>query len=423
MTLSEKILEVLNEGYPGKGRNFEKEPAPQGSSQKPETQVLDKGSQGGKISKSALPLRPKAADYEEKPEKMGSSEDAETEELDVNTPGASASAKAKKMPVLRARAKVGANPVSTGVEHSATDFSRVGNVLPDGLPSAEGREVAEEVISERTTSVDAAEKAAEKAATKATKGKAYRKLRKEDVDAGISGLFEGDVDLSEDFKTKASGLFETLLEARVSDEVEAAEEAILAEAAEAVKEIRESLIESVNAYLDEAVTEWLAENEVAITTSIRADIAESFLDSVRDALIEHNIDVPEDRVDLVESLEETVTDLEGRLSEQSELAESALAELIAIKKEIALATVTEGLADTEADKIRSLMENIEFEDDESFTSKLSVIRESYFKKTAAPKTLTEDGSETPKSDDAKPTSDDHYITGAVAALKKLNKAK
>ena len=202
----------------------------------------------------------------------------------------------------------------------------------------------------------------------------WKKKMKEDVDA----LFSDDETISEEFKSKVS----TIFEARVQDRVEQIQEEIEAQYSsmleEAVESLKEDLTNKVNDYLGYVVEEWMEENEIAIEKGIRTEITEDFINGLRNLFAEHYIDVPADKVDLVDELASKVDELETKLDEEVERGVEYRAALIEAFKEVVTHEVCEGLAATQVEKIKSLAESVDFSTEEEYRTKLETIRENYF---------------------------------------------
>ena len=213
---------------------------------------------------------------------------------------------------------------------------------------------------------------------------------KEDIEAITSGE-----DLSEEFKTKAATIFETAVTAKVLAEVNERlshyEEEYRKELDEA-KEIHNSaLSEKVDGYLNYVVEEWMKENEIAVEKGIRSELVEDFMSGLKNLFQEHYIDIPEEKVDLVDDLFEKVEELETKLDESINHNVTIKGELAKFKREESLRDVSKDLADTEKEKLGKLAEGIDFEDEDQFSEKLGVLKENYFPKTnESTQTLTED---------------------------------
>ncbi len=201
-----------------------------------------------------------------------------------------------------------------------------------------------------------------------------KKTMKEDIDA----LFADDETISEEFKTKVS----TIFEARVTDRVTQLEEEIETRYAgmleEAVEAVKADLTEKVDDYLSYVVEQWMEENTIAIETGLRAELTEDFIAGLRNLFAEHYIDVPAEKVDLVEELAGKVEELEGKLNEEIERGVGFAKALVESRKTEIAREVTEGLTATQAEKIKSLAEGVEFSTEDEYKSKLETIRENYF---------------------------------------------
>ena len=205
----------------------------------------------------------------------------------------------------------------------------------------------------------------------------------------IAEMFEGQ-ELSEEFKEKASTLFEAAVSARIIAEVARLEEEYEEKLNEQIESVTAELTEKLDAYLDYVVEQWMTENEVAIETSLRNELMDDFIESLKGVFAEHYIDVPQDRLDVLEALATKVEELEARLdetiSENNELKQFA----VQVEMEGIFNEVTEGLALTQVERFRSLAEGIEFDGDLSaYTRKLNIIKESHFHEKKTSSMLTE----------------------------------
>jgi hypothetical protein len=197
---------------------------------------------------------------------------------------------------------------------------------------------------------------------------------KEDMDALLSGE-----NLSEEFVSKATTIFEAAVIARAEEVIEEAQELMMQQFEEAVEEVKEDLASKIDDYLNYMVEEWIKENEVAINKGLRAEIVEDFITGLKGLFEEHYIDIPEDKVNVVEELTDKVTDLEDALNEQIATAIELKKELNEHKKTEAIYTACEGLTQTQVEKMKSLAEGVEFTTEDEFGTKLSTLKESYFK--------------------------------------------
>jgi hypothetical protein len=223
---------------------------------------------------------------------------------------------------------------------------------------------------------------------------------KEDLDA----LFNGE-ELSEDFKEKASVIFESAINYRVNQIREELEEQFTAELEESKDEFRSELTEKLDDYLSYVVEEWMKENKLAVERGIRGDIAESFMTGLKTLFENHYITVPNDKYDLLEGLYGKVDTLENKLNEQIEKNTNLRKEALVSRCINIFTEVAEGLTETEEEKLRSLAEGLEFEDEDQFRDKLSILRENYFGDSGetnglASEILSESYTEVEEEDDA-----------------------
>jgi hypothetical protein len=204
--------------------------------------------------------------------------------------------------------------------------------------------------------------------------KEMKKKMKEDIES----LFADDSTISEEFKERAT----TIFEARVFDRVTQIEEEIETKYAsmleEAVDQIKSDLTTKVDDYLNYVVEQWLADNEIAIESGLRAELTEEFIAGLRNLFAEHYIDVPTEKVDLVDELATKVEELESKLNEEIERGISYAKALVESRKSELTREVTEGLTTTQAEKIKSLAEGVEFSTEEEYKEKLETICENYF---------------------------------------------
>jgi hypothetical protein len=197
---------------------------------------------------------------------------------------------------------------------------------------------------------------------------------KEDMDALLSGE-----NLSEEFVTKATTIFEAAVIARAEEVISEAEEQLMEEFEVAVEAIKEDLAAKVDGYLNYMVEEWMKDNEIAIQSGLKAEITEEFLSGLRDLFIEHHIDIPEDKVDIVEELAAQLEATEAVLNEEIARGIELSQALNEQKKIEAIYTACEGLTQTQVEKMKSLAEGVDFTTGEEFTTKLDTLKESYFK--------------------------------------------
>ena len=201
---------------------------------------------------------------------------------------------------------------------------------------------------------------------------------KVDLTADVDSLFADDSTISEEFKGKVK----TIFEARVYDRVKQIEEETEAKYAsmleEAVETVKADLTDKVNDYIGYVVEQWMEENQIAIEKGIRSEITEDFINGLRNLFAEHYIDVPSEKVDLVDELASKLEEVEAKLDEEVERNVEYRKALIEAFKTEVTREVCEGLTATQVEKIKALAESVEFSTEEEFKQKLETIRENYF---------------------------------------------
>lgn len=203
-----------------------------------------------------------------------------------------------------------------------------------------------------------------------------KKMMKEHVDALLAGE-----NLSEDFRAKAETIFESAVSMRVEEQVSVLEEAYAKSLEEEVSQIHEQLIEQVDSYLNYVVEQWVSENEVAIESGLRSELTEDFISGLRNLFAEHYIDVPEEKVDMLEEIASKLEKVETRLNEEIERNVSLTQMINESKQTEILFSAFDGLTTTQAAKLRSLAENITFTTPAEYEQKIQTLKESYFTKS------------------------------------------
>lgn len=216
--------------------------------------------------------------------------------------------------------------------------------------------------------------------TKVIKASAKKKRADKSMGEAVNEIFSGE-DLSEDFKERAAVLFETVVLEKVNVEVERLEEEFSSKLDEQAELATEDLTKKVDAYLDYVAEQWMEENTLAVESGIRSDIAESFISGLKELFSEHRIDVPEEEVDLVAEMAEKIEALEASLNEQIDTNIEVSKELDEAKKSDVFDSLCEGIANTQAEKLRSLTEGLEYVDLDDFKRKVEIIKENYFGKS------------------------------------------
>jgi len=229
---------------------------------------------------------------------------------------------------------------------------------------------------ESIASVDAALKKVKKAA----EPKAKAKVESVDFDEDLDALVKEEATLSEEFRGKAGAIFEAVLTSKLTQEVERLESEYAQNLEEEVSDLQSSLVEKVDSYLNYVVENWMKENELAIQNGLRTEIAEDFMASLQGVFKEHYIEVPEGKVDLVDELNEQVTELEETLNKTTTDNIDLHNKVQVLERAEVVRDLSEGLAETEAEKLASLVEDIEYDNKETFEMKVKTVKESYFTK-------------------------------------------
>lgn len=199
---------------------------------------------------------------------------------------------------------------------------------------------------------------------------------KEDLDA----LVDSEATLSEGFRDKAGLIFEAALKTKLAEHVDRLEEQYAQQLEEETAAIKADLADKVDGYLNYVVESWVEENQLAIESGLRSEIAESFMNSLKSVFTEHYVEVPEGQEDILETLAARVESLEEDYNQAIDRNIALNEQVDELLKEKIIAESTEGLSVAQAEKLKGLVEGVEFESVEDFSRKVNTIKESYFKK-------------------------------------------
>lgn len=296
---------------------------------------------------------------------------------------------------------------ATGVAHTADPVAKNATLPASNLGNGESMNKIDTGVTpgqgEEDTSTEnnvkpTKDTAGSNKASISTKPSAASSSMKEDVAAMLNGE-----DLSEDFKEKATVIFEAAVTARIAEVTEDLEEQYNAALAEEVTSIQEDLGAKIDQYMDYVVEQWMEENKVAIEHSLKSEITENFIGKLKGLFEESHISIPEEKFDIVESLEEQMSEIQTRLDKVMEENMALKGDLSESTRAKILASVTEGLAATQAEKLVALAEGVDFSSAESYRKKLEIVKENYFpaEKTSGKQNLLEeideDNAEKPKA--------------------------
>ena len=204
-----------------------------------------------------------------------------------------------------------------------------------------------------------------------------------DFSEDLNALVESEATLSDDFKGKASTIFEAAIKTKLAEEIDRLEAKYEEELAEEVESTKSDLVEKVDNYLNYVVEQWMEDNKVAVEQGLRTEIAEKFMTSLKDLFTESYIEVPESKVDLVDQLAQENEELEASSNEAIARSLAMAEELEAYKRDAIIREHATGLAETQVEKLKKLAEDIDFETEETFAEKVATIKESYFTKKAS----------------------------------------
>ena len=196
----------------------------------------------------------------------------------------------------------------------------------------------------------------------------------------LSALVESEATLSDEFKAKTAVIFETAIRSKLSEEIERLEDEYQSRLDEELDATRTDLVEKVDSYLNYVVENWMQENKLAVESGLRTEIAEDFMGKLKDLFLESYIEVPESKVDLVDELAEQVEELEGKLNAQTATVLEMSENLENYKRDAIIREASRDLAETQVEKLASLVSSLDFEDEDSFATKVKTVKESYFKK-------------------------------------------
>jgi hypothetical protein len=205
-----------------------------------------------------------------------------------------------------------------------------------------------------------------------------------DISSELNSIFGEN--LSEEFKQKATAIFEAAVIAKVNNEIDQITEALAEKFAQETELYKESIVEKVDSYLNYVVENWMEENTLAIDNGLRTEIAEDFISGLKVLFKEHYIEVPEEKYDVISELQNAVDELQENLNTQIETNVELFNEGIYLKRKLIIDEMSKDLTDIEKNKLTKLLENVEFDSEELFEEKVSVIKESYFDKDVTEET-------------------------------------
>lgn len=233
----------------------------------------------------------------------------------------------------------------------------------------------------------------------------------------LDALVESEATLSEEFKEKTAVIFEAAMKSKLAESISELEENYANELAEEVATTKADLVEKVDGYLNYVVEQWMEDNKLAVQTGLRTEIAETFMNKLKDVFTESYIEVPESKIDLVDELSEQVEELEEALNARTEEALEQAKTIEEMTRVAVIEAASKDLADTQAEKLAGLVEGIDFDDEETFAKKVAVVKEAHFAAPAVESTIAEE------TDEDAPTTEEISETMAtyLSAIRKQNK--
>ena len=240
---------------------------------------------------------------------------------------------------------------------------------------------------------------------------------KADFKDDLKALVAEEATLSDEFKQKAEIIFEAAIQSKLTDEIDRLEEKYNEELEAEIQSTKSDLVEKVDNYLNYVVEGWMEENKLAIQNGLRTEIAEDFMNKLKDLFTESYIEVPEGKTDMVDELADQVEELESKLNETTEQAIEQAVELENLKKDAIIREHSKDLAETQVEKLKSLVGDVDFEDEETFANKVATVKESYFTKN----TTTNSGEVIEEDEDAPAVQAEGSMAQYLSAIKKTQK--
>ena len=248
------------------------------------------------------------------------------------------------------------------------------DAMPAGMKEEE--EITDEVVAEEETTEE--EVVSEEEATEEEVVAEEEEVVAEyDIEEDVNALL-GEEELSEEFKNRAKTIFEAAINSKVAGIKEELEAQYNEKLAEEVAQVKESLAERVDSYLEYVADEWMEENALAVEAGLKTEMTESFLTGMKSLFEEHYVTIPEEKYDVFESMVEKLDDMETKLNEQIEKNITLNGRLSEATAEGIFESVSDGLASTQKEKLASLSESVEFESESQYREKLEMLKESYF---------------------------------------------
>ena len=288
---------------------------------------------------------------------------------------------------------------------------------PEDQVVSEEETTEEEVVSEEETTTD------EVVTEEETTEEEVVAEDKIDVEEDINALIAGE-ELSEEFQEKARTIFEAAIRSKVAEITESVKSEYEANLVEEVGAIKAELQERLDSYLEYVADEWVAENQLQVEHGLKTEMTESFLEGMKKLFEDHYVTIPEEKYDVIENMVDKLDDMESKLNEQIEKNVALNKRLAESTADVIFAEVTEGLAQTQKDKLATLVENVDFESENGYREKIETLKESYFPtkgsntQTSKSENLTEESEAVDYSSKAVSNTMDRYLQTMTRVAKK-----
>ena len=255
--------------------------------------------------------------------------------------------------------------------------------------------------------------------------RAGHKVSAEDIsiEEDVAALFAGDESLTEDFKEKAVTIFEAAVVTKVNEQLEKYVVDIESEIEAEKAGLKEETIKQLDQYLDYVVENWMEDNRLAVEAGIKAEVTESFINGLKDLFTEHYVDIPDDKVDVVEELAQRADDLETRLNEEIERNAETKGQMIEFKKAELVAEASESLTETQKEKFGVLAEGVDYIDEDKYIQKLETLKESYFTASESKAVVSDFDDAEPLEEETKPSYSDPEMSAYVSTISRTLKSK
>lgn len=244
------------------------------------------------------------------------------------------------------------------------------------------------------------------------------------IEEDVAALFAGDDSLTEDFKDKAITIFEAAVVTKVNEQLEKYVVDIESEIEAEKARLKEDTVKQLDQYLDYVVENWMEDNKLAVEAGIKAEVTESFINGLKDLFTEHYVEIPDDKVDVVEELAQRADDLESRLNEEIERNAVAKGEMIEFKKAELVSEASESLTETQKEKFSVLAESVDYIDEDKYIQKLETLKESYFTASESKAVVSDFDDAEPLEEEVKPSyNNDPEMSAYVSTISRTLKSK